>query len=204
MYMRNFMTTDIITTNPKATLKGAHKIMNFHGISHLPIIDEGKVAGILSGQRCREIINEISIRSESKLLWDTPVAEFMTNDYILVSPDDYLRSVSIKLLEQENSVALVVAEQKLVGIVTIKDMFRLLIRVGGFDDPGIRIQINDGENRMLEVLRRFIDQEILIKCLYFVPSPDGSKALHIRLDSKDAEKIDKEFGAEFIVIKEEE
>ena len=202
MYMRYFLKT-VITITPKTTLKGAHNVMTFHGIRHLPVVDNGKVVGLLSEPDIRGILDEISYRSDCEGVWKTPVIEFMTKDYVIVSPDDYLRRVAVSLIDKESSAALIMDKDVLVGIVTIKDILQLLIRVMEFNEPGLRIQLEDGEKHFNKVLQILINQNKLIKSLYFLPNPEGTKSLHIRLDSIDAEEIEKEFGSENIIVKVE-
>ncbi|MDY6854132.1 MAG: CBS domain-containing protein [Thermodesulfobacteriota bacterium] len=202
MYMRYFLKT-VITITPKTTLKGAHNVMTFHGIRHLPLVDNGKVMGLISEPNLRGILDEISYRSDCEGVWKTPVIEYMTKDYIVVSPDDYLRGVAVKLIENESSAALIMDKDALVGIVTMKDMFQLLIRIMGFNEPGLRIQLEDGEKHFNKALQILIDQNKKIKSIYFLPNPEGTKSLHIRLDSIDAEEIEKEFGSENIIVKVE-
>lgn len=42
------MSTQLITCPASASLEEAQKTMAFHGIRHLPVIDKGKVAGVIS------------------------------------------------------------------------------------------------------------------------------------------------------------
>jgi acetoin utilization protein AcuB len=202
MYMRYFL-KNVVTITPKTTLKGAHNVMTFHGVRHLPVVDNGKVVGLLSEPNLRGTLDEISYRSDCEGVWKTPVIEFMTKDYVVVSPDDYLRGVAVRLIENESSAALIMDKDVLVGIVTVKDMFQLMIRVMGFNEPGLRIQLEDGEEHFNKVLQILINQNKRIKSLYFLPNPEGAKSLHIRLDTLDAEDIEKEFGSENITVKVE-
>jgi CBS domain-containing protein len=46
--LKDVMRTDLITCGPQTTLKEAAKIMATKWIRHLPIVDDGKVVGIVS------------------------------------------------------------------------------------------------------------------------------------------------------------
>ena len=42
------MTTEVITTNPQATLEECMHVMTDNRIRHLPVVDEGKLIGLIS------------------------------------------------------------------------------------------------------------------------------------------------------------
>lgn len=46
--LKDVMRTDVITCNPQTTLKDAAKIMATKWIRHLPIVEDGRVVGIVS------------------------------------------------------------------------------------------------------------------------------------------------------------
>ncbi|MBC7090179.1 MAG: IMP dehydrogenase, partial [Methanobacteriaceae archaeon] len=48
---------DVITINPDASLREAHEIMEREGISGLPVVDNGKILGIISRRDIEPIIN---------------------------------------------------------------------------------------------------------------------------------------------------
>ncbi len=53
------MTTDVITIGPDKTIEHAMKLMTAHRIRHLPIVDQGQLAGMLSiGDLVKAVIDQ--------------------------------------------------------------------------------------------------------------------------------------------------
>jgi len=204
MYLKDVMSKNVISITRETTLKGAHHIMSFHGIRHLPVIDKGKVVGLLSEADCRQIIDEIASDPQAHRVWKTSASEFMTKDYISAPQDAFLRRVAVKLINNEKSAVLVFEDDDLVGIATIKDMFNLIINIMEFDEPGVRIQIKNAKKDLINVFKILIDQKEEIKSFYYVPYTDGTKAAHIRLGETNTEEIKKLFKKEDVTIRIEE
>jgi len=104
---------DVITINPDASLREAHEIMEREGISGLPVVDNGKILGIISRRDIEPIINS---EAEKK------VEEVMTKEVVTV--DESVTPAEALDIAYENKIERlpVVKEGELVGILTIKDI----------------------------------------------------------------------------------
>ncbi len=104
---------DVITTRPDASLKEASQIMDQESISGLPVVQNGRIIGIISRRDIKPIINSDPLRL---------VAEIMTEEVVTISeattPEEALD------IAYENKVERlpVVKNNEIVGIVTIKDI----------------------------------------------------------------------------------
>ncbi len=99
-----------------------------HGVSHVPVVDEGKLAGIISIQdvieqvfqpRQRQTIGEIV--GEKVPVLSIPAKGIMTRPVVTVVPETSLRDAAAKMHEQEVSCLVVLSKERLVGIVTKLD-----------------------------------------------------------------------------------
>lgn len=99
-----------------------------HGISHVPVIDEGKLAGIISIQdvieqvfqpRQRQTLGEIVGKKVPVL--SIPAKGIMTQPVITVTSDTSLREAVEKMHKQDVSCLLVLSKERLAGIVTKLD-----------------------------------------------------------------------------------
>jgi predicted transcriptional regulator len=99
-----------------------------HGISHVPVIDEGKLAGIISIQdvieqvfqpRQRQTLGEIVGKKVPVL--SIPAKGIMTQPVITVTSDASLREAAEKMHKQNVSCLVVLSKERLAGIVTKLD-----------------------------------------------------------------------------------
>jgi CBS domain-containing protein len=103
-------------------------LLREHGISHLPVIEEGKIAGLIS---LHDIIEQIfyprkkrtvgDIKGENIPILNVPAKGIMTKPVITVQSNITLRDAEKKMHDQNISCLPVVEADKLVGIVTKLD-----------------------------------------------------------------------------------
>jgi len=125
------MTRDVISVLPEAKLSAAQEIMEEYGIRHLPVVEHGKLVGIISKGDIREArpsdATTLSVW-EVNYLWDTlKVREVMTTKALTVSPDQPLIEALRIMVARKFSSLPVVTDGALVGIITETDIFNKLI-----------------------------------------------------------------------------
>lgn len=94
----------------------ALKLMADRGIRHLPVIDNGKLVGLLGE---REILQADPTKA---------VEELMTRDAYVVGPDASAENVLTEMAGQKRGVVLVVENGKIIGLFTTTDALRLLAK----------------------------------------------------------------------------
>jgi acetoin utilization protein AcuB len=106
---------------PGTTVKHALEAMEKWGIRHLPVIEKGKVVGVVSQ---RDLMLHLDT-SETKILRD-----LMTTEIYTVNPNQYLHEVVFEMAQRKFGSAVVVNEQKeIVGIFTTTDALYLLSKL---------------------------------------------------------------------------
>jgi acetoin utilization protein AcuB len=130
--VRDWMTPGPITIDPQTTLPEAHKLMKECHIRRLPVIDHHKVVGILTLGDIREAspsdATALSIFELNYLLARLTVEKIMTRDPIVIAPTATMREAAQLMLERKIGGLPVVEEDKLVGIITESDIFRVLVQ----------------------------------------------------------------------------
>jgi len=159
MRIEEFMTKNVITVGPETNLLDAQKIMIEKKIRRLPVIDKGKLVGIVTEHDLFEStpsrINPMGAQQLHYILSSMKVKDVMTRNPITVSPqtpfEDALR------IGQEKKIGSfpVVENGKLVGIITESDIVRFLIHALGIGKEGSRITIT-GLEKKLDQLERII------------------------------------------------
>jgi CBS domain-containing protein len=129
--VRDWMTRDPITVTSGATLPEVHRLMMDHSIRRLPVVDDGKLVGIVTLGDIREAeasdATSLSIFELHHLLARLQVREFMTRDPVTVSPTTRIERAAQVMLERKIGGLPVLERGKLVGIITESDIFRMLV-----------------------------------------------------------------------------
>lgn len=110
------MTREVITATPKEKIKKVSEIMVRYGISQLPVVDGGRVVGMVT--------EEGIVRNLSPNIAEEPVEKIMEPPLPTVSEDTDI-SVIRPLLEVHPGV-LVTRKGELVGIITRSDLLKVI------------------------------------------------------------------------------
>ncbi len=134
--VRHWMTRDVITITPGTSLFEAHHLMTEKRIRRLPVVDRGKLVGIITLGDVRgaepSAASTLSVWEMNNLLTKLTVSEIMTRDPTTISQEATISTVAEIMLEKKFSGLPVVDEAgKLVGIITESDIFRLVVREWG-------------------------------------------------------------------------
>ncbi len=131
-HVRDWMTPNPISIDPKTTLPEAHKLMKECHIRRLPVVDRGKLVGILTLGDIREAspsdASALSIFELNYLLAKLTVENIMTRDPLTIAPGATIREAAQLMLDHKIGSLPVVEGEKLVGIITESDIFRVLVQ----------------------------------------------------------------------------
>jgi CBS domain-containing protein len=129
--VRDWMTRDPVTISSDTSLPEAHRLMTDHDIRRLPVVDDGRLVGIVTLGDVREAepsdATSLSIFELNYLLARLSVKEFMTRDLITISPLTTVTRAAQIMLEHKIGGLPIVDRGKLVGIITESDIFRMLV-----------------------------------------------------------------------------
>ena len=117
--VRDWMTRDPITISSDTSLPEAHRLMTDHRVRRLPVVDHGKLVGLVTLGDVREAepsdATVLSIFELHYLLAKLSVREFMTRDLITISPLTIVTRAAQIMLEHKIGGLPVVERGKLVG-----------------------------------------------------------------------------------------
>jgi CBS domain-containing protein len=144
--VEEIMTTDVITVSPDTEIAKAAKIMMEKRINGIPVVDSGKLVGILCqsdliAQQKKFPIPSlftfldgyISLTSRSHLekevqkIAAATVDQAMTPNPVTVSPRTPIEEVASLMVDRNFHTLPVLVEGKLVGIVGKEDLLKLLV-----------------------------------------------------------------------------
>lgn len=119
--IQKYMTVLPNSIQAKETMKAALDLMAEHQIRHLPVMDGEEVVGILS-DRDLKMASSIQAVDPQKTL----VADLYHKDPYKVDSDALLSEVAETMAQEHYGSALVISNNKLVGIFTTVDACRAL------------------------------------------------------------------------------
>jgi acetoin utilization protein AcuB len=124
--IERFMTRAPYTIGFQQTLAAAHRLMSDHGIRHLPVLESGKLVGMVS-QRDLHLIETLrGVNPE-----EVEVNEAMTPTAYTVSPRSSLSKVASEMAEHKYGSAVVLEKDRVVGVFTTVDALRALFSLLG-------------------------------------------------------------------------
>ena len=127
-----WMTPHPITVSSKTTLTEAHRLMAERRIRRLPVVEHNKLVGIVTSGDLREaapsIATSLSVFELNYLLDKVTVDKIMKRDVLTVAPKSSIREAARIMLFKKISGLPVVDGDKLIGIITESDIFRMLVR----------------------------------------------------------------------------
>ena len=129
--VRDWMTREVITIAPNTSLAQAHKLMQEKRIRRLPVVDDGRIVGIITLGDVRgaepSTASSLSIWEMNELLAKLKIFEIMTQRPITISENASIGEAARIMLDKKFSGLPAVDEAgQLVGIITESDIFRLV------------------------------------------------------------------------------
>lgn len=129
----NYMTEEVVTIEPDTSLLEAHRLMGTKRIRALPVVDRGRVVGLVTrtdlmssdpsklGSRNNQ---EISLR-----ILTQSVERVMTRSLITISAGAPLTKAAEMMLENKIHCLLIMdKDQRLYGIITESDLFLMIVQ----------------------------------------------------------------------------
>jgi acetoin utilization protein AcuB len=131
MFVRDRMTSPVITTTPETGTSAALKTMYVHKVRRLPVVDErGALIGIVTQRTLYE-------RGKASV----PVADLMTPSPYTTAPDVPIVEAAAKMRTLGFGALPVLEHGQLVGIVTESDIFDAFLELLGAGRSGTHLVI---------------------------------------------------------------
>jgi acetoin utilization protein AcuB len=194
MMVKNWMSRNVITINAEDSMQQASFIMRKHKIGMLPVLDNGKLVGIVSDSDLkRASASDATLLDIHELLYlisKIKVHEIMTRGPVTV-PDDYTVEETAQILMEHNisGVPVMSGSGRLVGIITRHDIFKLLIALSGLGKKGIQfaflIEDKAGSIKLLTDVIRKYDGKIASILTAYEYAPQGKRIVYLRIHEID-------------------
>jgi len=200
MLVKNWMSKPAITINAEASMHDAIKLLKNHNIKMLPVMEKGKLVGIVTDRDIKRAsasdATSLEIHELIYLISKIKIQEIMTKNPITV-PQDYTVEETAEILLKHNISGVPVIDQyrDVVGTITQNDIFRILISLTGAEKRGIQfgVEVEDRPGSIKEVtdiIREYGGRMASILTTYD-RAPEGFRRVYIRMYGIDRFKINK-------------
>jgi CBS domain-containing protein len=128
--VKDIMATKVSTLGHNDTLDLADHVMALDRIRHLPVLEEGRVVGVVSQRDLFRSALAIALgygeRAQKMLLKTLRVKEVMSEPAITISPEATIKDAARLMIERKIGCLPVLEDERLVGIVTETDLLRYI------------------------------------------------------------------------------
>lgn len=143
MFVSDWMTKKVFTVSPDDSISDAAQLLKDKEIKHLPVLKGEKVKGIISDADIKE---HVASDAKSLDVFDllshfaaTKVKEVMITDVFFTSPDVPVEEAAMIMHDKKIGCLPVIENNNLVGIISDRDIFRVLVDISGVRHKGHRV-----------------------------------------------------------------
>ena len=143
MLVKERMSQPVITVKPKLPIMEALKLMKKEKIRRTPVIDSGKLVGIISD---KDLLNaspsdatSLSVWEINYLLSQITVREVMSKNVITVEESTPIEEVARIMADNKIGGVPVMRDGRVVGLITETDLFKLFLDLMGAREMGVRV-----------------------------------------------------------------
>jgi CBS domain-containing protein len=130
MKVRELMTPDAATVARNDELAVADGIMRTRRVRHLPVVEDGRLVGILSQRDLLRAALSTAMgfgeKARQEFLKTVPVKEVMTEEVFTIDPDADVKAAARLMLDHRIGCLPVLDAGKLVGVITETDLLRVV------------------------------------------------------------------------------
>lgn len=126
--VREIMMGSPVTLKPEDSLDLASDVISLGRIRHIPVVEEGRLVGLLSerdllGAAAAQIFG-LKQKSKAALLKSVLIKDVMKKKVVTVGPDTPIKDLAHLMAEKKIGCVPVISAGALVGLVTTTDILR--------------------------------------------------------------------------------
>jgi len=145
MFVAEWMTKKVYTVAPSDSVSDAVQLMKEKGIKHLPVVKDEKIKGIVSDRDIKDFspskATTLDIYELHYILANTKVKEVMRTRVFTAASDTPVEEAAKAMYDMKIGCLPVVEGGKLTGIISDRDIFRVLVDVTGVRHGGHRVSL---------------------------------------------------------------
>jgi acetoin utilization protein AcuB len=187
MLVRDIMQTHPVSATLETRLPHLLRLLQRRGFRHLPVVDSGKLVGIISDRDLKQsMISAASMaegRERDRLLDELTAGQIMARAVVTIGPTIGVDEAARLMATRKISALPVTEGDRLVGIVTETDVLQLFVRAMGVLEPSSRLDVilRDQTAGLGEVVRAIEETGSRISSVMTLAMPTGEREVVLRL-----------------------
>jgi len=198
MLVRDWMNRDATTVDVGTSMAEVARIMKEKGVLMVPVTDGGRLTGVVTDRDMKRAsasdASTLDVHELLYLLNRIKISEIMSKNPITLSPTQTVEEAARLFLDNSISGAPVVDRGRVVGVITQKEIFKVIISLTGVGGKGIQFAflLDDRPGSIREVtdvIRKFGGRMVSILTTYD-KAPKGKRFAYIRMHAVDETRLE--------------
>ena len=187
MLVRDIMQTHPVSATLETRLPHLLRLLQRRGFRHLPVVDGGRLVGIISDRDLKQsMISAASMtegRERDRLLDELTAGQIMAREVVTIGPMFGVDEAARLMATRKISALPVTEGDRLVGIVTETDVLQLFVRAMGVLEPSSRLDVivRDPAAGLGEIVRSIEETGSRISSVMTLAMPSGEREVVLRL-----------------------
>ena len=190
--VRDAMTREVVTVGPEAGVGEAWGLCREHGIRHLPVVEGGKLVGIVSDRDLRDVSPPRDTSDQENTLGYVRVREIMSSQVVTSPPLDTIDHAARVIYDHNFNCLPVVADGELAGIITSSDLVRTLVELIGAGGGGsfIEVEVPNEPGTLAGITDELRNRHVNIGGIFLAPAGrETYRTIVLRLETTDPSSI---------------
>ena len=186
------MTREVVTVGPEAGVGEAWGLCREWNIRHLPVVEGGKLVGIVSDRDLRDISPPRDTPDQENTLGYVRVRDIMTPDVITAHPLDTIEHAARVIYDRHFNCLPVVGDGELAGIITSSDLVRTLVQLIGAGGGGswIEVEVPNEPGTLAGITDELRDRNVNIAGIFLAAAGrETYRTIVLRLETTDPSSI---------------
>ncbi|MFZ0493190.1 MAG: CBS and ACT domain-containing protein [Acidimicrobiia bacterium] len=199
MFVEEVMHRDVVTVSPAVALTEAYHLMQTGGFRHLPVMDGGRLVGVVTDRDLRLATSQLADRPFSP---EARVGDVMSAPVSTAYPRDPVELAARTMRDARIGCLPVEEDETLVGIVTVTDLIDAFLAVTGARRPSgrLELQIQGRPEEFATLTRVFAELDISIASILTTQEPDGRTRVIVRPETIDLREVSRRLCSEGLEI----
>ncbi len=146
--VKDYMSSPIYVIERNEPIQRARNLMFKYGVGRLPVMDDGKLVGIVTKYDITNRLNQAAPEWRRRPIDKVPIQVVMTEMPITIYPDATMSQAAELMVENGISGLPVERDRGIVGMITSRDMIRY------FADQDMKAKVGDLMNREIVTVHR--------------------------------------------------
>ena len=182
MLANEIMRKPVMVIQATTLLGEAFQQLQTHGFRHLPVLDQGRLVGVLTDRDIRFATSSLSPAPRTA---EDPVSLAMSSPVLTADPWDPIEDAARIMRDRKIGCLPVLDGSELVGILTGMDLLDALMLLTGVTKPSSRLEVAlpDQPGELARLTTFLASRQVNIHSILTHPGAEGGVRTVLRVDS---------------------